>query len=152
MQKRHADKDGLDYFPTPPWATRALLAWLTARGFDLGSLSAWEPACGELHMARPLREQFATVRCSDVQRYCDDHEMIDFRFNAVNEEPVDFVISNPPFNCAEEFIRIGLTKARKGVAMLLRGAFLEGQDRFDTLFGITPPPARSAVRGARCHA
>lgn len=140
MQRRRVAPDSLDYFPTPPFATRALCEFLSqsAPGLVLGDLDVWEPACGELHMARPLGEYFRSVRASDVHRY-GDHEVTDFLFFGDREPVTDWIITNPPFKLADAFIKTALAVATGGVAMLLRGAFLEGQDRYVTLFEQTPP-------------
>lgn len=141
MQQRKVVPGGLDYFPTPPWATRALCRWLNTQGHDLSEMSCWEPACGEMHMVRPLREFFRSVRASDVYRYTDEHELIDFRFSGEFEPPVDLVISNPPFMAAEDFIRVACKVATLGFAMLVRTSFVEGQTRYDQLFSKNPPSA-----------
>jgi hypothetical protein len=139
MQRRRVAPESLDYFPTPPFATRALCRFLGELGHDLPALEAWEPACGEMHMVRPLAEHFAAVRASDVHRYGSEHALIDFTVTGRSEPRTDWVISNPPFVLAEAFIRTGLAVARAGVAMLLRGAFLEGQERCAGLFRDRPP-------------
>lgn len=144
MQRRASTPDVLDYYPTPAWATRALLEFLEfgaspETGFYLNQQECWEPACGEMHMARPLSERFYKVRASDVYRYTDEHEVCDFLFEHRHAEPVDWVITNPPFVLAAEFVEAALRISRIGCAMLLRGAFLEGQERHDTLFKIHPP-------------
>ena len=41
----------------------------------------------------------------------------------------DWIITNPPFNQAEAFIRLAWERARRGVAMLMRAAGLETQGR-----------------------
>jgi len=138
MQRRKVAPDSLDYFPTPPFATRALCEFLQSIGEDLETLSCREPACGEMHMVRPLAEYFGMVLPSDVHRY-GAHPLIDFPLEHRSLERVDWVISNPPFRLAAEFIHAGRAVARHGVAMLLRGAFLEGQERYNSLFGPTPP-------------
>lgn len=140
MQRRRVAPDSLDYFPTPPFATRALCEFLSngAPSLPLDDMRVWEPACGEMHMARPLGEYFGNVRASDVHRY-GDHEVMDFLFFGGQEPETDWIITNPPFNLADAFIKTALTVARGGVAMLLRGAFLEGQDRYVKLFERTPP-------------
>lgn len=138
MQRRRVAPSALDYFPTPPFATRALCEFLEGEGFPLASQSAWEPACGEGHMVRPLAESFATVRASDVHRY-GDHELIDFTVTGHTEPQVDWVITNPPFCLAEPFIGVALDRARIGAAMLVRSAFLEGQTRHQRLYRHTPP-------------
>lgn len=138
MQRRRVAPDSLDYFPTPPFATRALCEFLLAQGEAIGEQRVWEPACGELHMARPLGEYFGSVRASDVHDY-GGHELLDFTFTAESEPSADWVISNPPFRLAELFIATGLRLARRGVAMLVRSAFLEAEGRHDRLFSVTPP-------------
>ena len=54
--KRFADLDGPDFFPTPPWATYALI------DNEKFSGDIWESACGDGAMSRVLAEtglQFA---------------------------------------------------------------------------------------------
>lgn len=138
-QQRREAPDALDYFPTPPFATRALCEFLEQQLGKLGELTAWEPAAGELHMVRPLREFFASVRASDVFAYVDELELIDFTITGSTEPDVDLIATNPPFVLAQEFIETALQKARLGVAMLVRSAFLEGEGRLDELFLQTPP-------------
>jgi len=55
----------------------------------------------------------------------------------------DLVIGNPPYACAEAFVRAGLLLLRDGgqLGFLLRLAFLEGQGRRDGLFKEFPPRA-----------
>lgn len=129
----------LQYFPTPPWATRALCEFLAGQGLQLAELSAWEPACGELHMARPLAEFVDWVKVSDVYRYADGHELLDFVMFGGDEPPVDLVASNPPFPQAQAFIETALGVAKVAVAMLVRGAFLEGERRHASLWSKRPP-------------
>jgi hypothetical protein len=132
------DRGGMetDYYPTPPWATRALIRILDLN-FDLGSV--WEPACGGGHMAEVLAESFQSVLATDLY----DHgyagragDLIDFLSpEAARLGPVDWVITNPPFKLADEFIRVGLERAREGVAVLCRLQFLEGVKRSGLHFG-----------------
>lgn len=139
MQQRQVAPDSLDYFPTPPWATRALCEFLAGEVGYLGALSCWEPACGELHMARPLGEYFGQLRASDVHRYADDHDVLDFALTGRTEPAVDWVITNPPFKLALDFIETASIVARQGFAMLVRSAFLEGADRWRQLWSKNPP-------------
>jgi hypothetical protein len=70
MARRREPPDALDYFPTPPWATRALFRRvLPALGGETIA-SVWEPACGEGHMAEVVTE-FARgqVIASDIFNY-----------------------------------------------------------------------------------
>lgn len=136
MAQRVEVADSLDYFPTPPWATRALIEH--AIGADaVKDMSCLEPACGEGHMARPLAEYFEEVKASDVDDY-GGNTLYDF-LSGTDRRVFDWVITNPPFNRASEFIGEGLRRARVGVAVLVRTTFLEGQARYAGLFRDNPP-------------
>lgn len=135
MQRRLEAPDSLDFFPTPPWAVRALMTHVLA---DVVGGICWEPACGEGHMARPLTEAFDDVHATD----CHDYGfggVHDFLFPGPTPIAPDWVITNPPFRLAPQFIEKALDVARDGCAMLVRTAFLEGNDRFRTLFQPSPP-------------
>src|SRR6185437_3036215 len=47
----------------------------------------------------------------------------------------DWVVTNPPFLKAAEFVERGLEIARRGVAVLCRMAFLESAARYELLHG-----------------
>lgn len=53
MAQRHEAADSADDFPTPPWATRALIEHVIGVEAVRG-LTCLEPACGRGYMARPL--------------------------------------------------------------------------------------------------
>jgi hypothetical protein len=67
--KRIEPKDGPDDFPTPPWATRALVEHVIGDKPALASMSCLEPACGAGHLAKVLKEYFGEVRCADAFHY-----------------------------------------------------------------------------------
>lgn len=136
MQQRHEAADSLDHFPTPPWATRALCEELGGLA-ALRDLTCWEPACAEGHMSQPLAEYFRKVHSSDVH---------DYGFGTVRDflwpgegAPVDWVITNPPFRLAAQFIARAIPLANAGCAFLVRQAFLEGGARYAELFSRAPP-------------
>lgn len=137
MAQRVEPADSRDDFPTPPWATRALLEHVLDKA-AIARLSCLEPACGAGHMARPLSEYFAEVRSADIHPYGFGH-VRDFLTYPYEANAVDWVITNPPFRLAEEFIQRGLTVARQGVAILARTVFLESVGRWNGLFQNTPP-------------
>lgn len=145
MAQRAEPHDSLDFFPTPPWATRALLKHVL--GPDPGE-SVWEPACGTGDMARPLGEYFGRVYASDVFDYSERFEgqarVTDFLLPWAppphfDRHPPDWIITNPPFRLAEQFVLRGLEVARIGVAVLVRSAFLEGGQRWRRLYRDRPP-------------
>lgn len=124
----------LDYFPTPLWAARAGAELVM--GLDPSCKVIREPACGELHMATALGE-YAEVWPSDVYPHSPNVPLIDWLDDdAWPAEPdCDWVMTNPPFGIAEEFVTRGLKRARRGVALLVRMAFLETQGRYDLMMG-----------------
>src|SRR6185312_13067495 len=64
--------NSLDFFPTPPWATRALFEHVFVHLGRKGHCQyqrAWEPACGKGHMAEPLTEYFREVHATDIADY-----------------------------------------------------------------------------------
>ena len=129
MQRRVPGTDHLDFYPTPPWATRALCEWLPA-GANEGV--AWDCACGEHDMVRPLREFFRSVIATDIAPHKGGHEVMDFLWPT--ERRADWIITNPPFALAEQFAQTALLRADQGVALLVRTAFLEGMGRYKRLF------------------
>lgn len=160
MQRRVESRHSLDDFPTPPWATRALIEEVILpntglRPAELRTQNVWEPACGRGHMAAVLAEYFFAVHASDVADYSAgetpaahyrgqtrvaDFLGLDAVPPRIEKSGVDWIITNPPFRLAPEFILRSLAlRPRCGVAMLTRLAFLEGVGRYETLFRPAPP-------------
>lgn len=145
MARRVEPRDSLDFFPTPPWATRALTHLvLPSVGFErhnLRRLTVWDPCCGEGHMAGVLNETFGGVTASDIAEYRTWTrgawpvengllpEKRDFLACADRERRHDMIVINPPFAPALRFIERALDEARIGVAALVRLQFLEGIER-----------------------
>ena len=138
MAQRTEPKDSPDDFPTPPWATRALIKHVLAEETELSSLTCLEPACGAGHMAKVLKEHFGEVRCADAHYY-GYGAIQDFLADPYEYNGVDWVITNPPFRLAEEFVLRSLSIARCGVAILARTVFLESIGRYAGIFRDTPP-------------
>lgn len=139
MGSRVEPDDSLDYFPTPPWATRALLVDVfTHLGRNDRKLTAWEPACGEGHIAEVLREYFADVVASDIHDYGYDGSHVADYLDAV--PGADWIITNPPFEeRAEAFTLKALDDADVGVAMFVRLQWLETVGRYERIFRDRPP-------------
>jgi hypothetical protein len=128
--KRFADLEGPDYFPTPEWATHALTASEKFEG------SIWEPACGDGAMSRVLELTGCPVISTDLFDRGFGDPGVDF-LTATRTE--DNIVTNPPYNSAEAFVKAGLLQSRRKVALLLRLAFVEGANRQRTIFAKTPP-------------
>ena len=139
MAQRREPPDALDYFPTPPWATRALFRHvLPALSVDaIGRV--WEPACGEGHVAAVIAEFAGSpVLASDIYSYGYGTAPHDF----LHDDPLtqaDSIITNPPFSIAREFTVRALDLANGGVAMLVRTQWIEGAGRYKKLFRDRPP-------------
>jgi hypothetical protein len=140
MAQRAEFKGSLDDFPTPPWATRALVEHVVASKASLSSMNCLEPACGRGHMSVALAEYFGKVVSSDVFDYGFGN-VADFLKAKYDNQSFDWVITNPPFKLAEEFIKRSLKIARHGVAMLTRTVFIESVGRYEGLFKPNPPTA-----------
>jgi predicted RNA methylase len=138
MAQRIEAKDSLDDFPTPPWATRALIEHVVGAAGDLRQQSCLEPACGAGHMVKVLAEYFGEVTCFDVHDY-KYAEVANFLTKPLAVNSVDWVVTNPPFRLAEEFVLRALAIARKGVAILARTVFIESVGRHERLYRVHPP-------------
>ena len=136
MAQRHEAADSVDDFPTPPWATRALIEHVIGRERVAGK-TCLEPACGRGYMAEPLRPYFARVLTSDIVDY-GYGDVADF-LSANPPADIDWVITNPPFRLAEDFFHHAMTIANVGVALLVRTVFLEGIGRLERIFSKYPP-------------
>lgn len=128
--KRFADLDGPDFFPTPAWATYALLE--NERFFG----DIWECACGNGAMSEVLKTTGNHIVSSDLYDRGYGEGNNDF---LTSDRSFDNIVTNPPFNAAEGFVNSCLKKSNRKFALLLRLAFLEGSNRQRTLFSVTPP-------------
>lgn len=137
MSQRVEPADSPDDFPTPPWATRALLEHIIDHQ-DTKQMRCLEPACGAGHMAKVLEHYFSEVQSSDAHDY-GFGEVRDFLDSEYAQNEFDWVITNPPFRLAEEFVIRSLDIAKRGVAMLVRSVFLESVGRYNRLFQKYPP-------------
>lgn len=154
-QRTKGSRESLNDFPTPPWATRALMVHVLARlaphpsEGQCNCWSAWEPACGRGIMAEVLAERFPRVHPSDVHDYGKGYAVGSFVGEGADVArwpdgyKPDWIITNPPFKLAEAFIERALREARIGVAMLCRLALMEGGRRHelfkrDPYFAVCP--------------
>lgn len=139
MARRHEPHDSLDFFPTPPWATRALCKYVLFKSsHKISKMAVLDPACGEFDMVRPLSEFFRTAHGSDIHDY-GFGDVDDFLFPGNERAGYHWIITNPPFRLGMQFIIKALETAEAGVAVLVRTAFLEGNERYNELFNKYPP-------------
>lgn len=134
--------DSLDYFPTPPWATRALFehAFVDLPNPADNCWNVWEPACGEGHMAEVLREYCGDVEATDIFDYGYGGRALDFLSEEASNACPDWIITNPPFGeNSIPFVERALDIAQAGVAMFVRLQWLEGVGRYERIFRDRPP-------------
>jgi hypothetical protein len=137
--KRFADLNGPDFFPTPAWATYALLDNEKFEG------AIWECACGNGTMSEVLMTTGNTIISSDLYERGYGETGVDF---LTAERRTSNIVTNPPYNCAEGFVAEGIKKSERKFALLLRLAFLEGANRANTIF-VRHPPSRVWVFSER---
>ena len=142
VARRSSYNETMDFFPTPPYATRALFRyllpafehWETAEAHSI-----WDPACGAGHMSEVFREYgFCQVISSDIEDYGYDRmdEKVPFQHS---KKTADLIVTNPPYGDMAAFVDHGLNKSNVGLALLTRIQFLEGQNRYQNFFKTRPP-------------
>ena len=125
IHKRRA----LDYYPTPPDVTHALMNFLS-----LEPCRIWEPACGDGAMAKVLAEYGHDIFSSDIRETGYGQGGVDF---LATTHEYSAIITNPPFALSEAFIRHALPLAET-VAMLLKSQYWHAAKR-KALFEEYPP-------------
>jgi hypothetical protein len=140
MASRIDRRDSLDFYPTPPWATRALVERaLPHVGVNFDGV-VWEPACGEGHMSDTLAE-YVPVIASDIASYREGQMVQDFLNPGMITPEADWIITNPPFGDRTlQFVFRGLDLAHVGIAMFVRSQWaIEGIERYERIFRPHPP-------------
>ena len=119
-----------DFYPTPPEATIALVQFVR---LERGTV-VWEPAFGEGDMGQALGACGLTVYGTDIR---DGQDFLARDHPDGIDAPFNWIITNPPFSLAEEFIRHA-AKIGKPFAMLLKSQYWHAAKRAQ-LFREIPP-------------
>lgn len=125
-----------DFYRTGAIAVRRLLAVESFPG------CVWEPACGQGDISDVLSQAGLDVLSSDlIDRDYGTGGMREHDFLEAPPFDCAHIITNPPFNLAEEFAHRALSIVPEGgkVAFLCRLAWMEGQRRHKRLFALQPP-------------
>jgi hypothetical protein len=113
-----------DHYPTPTTLTLALLKELPYIG---GAVI--EPCAAEGRIAGVLHAHpgVMSVITNDIDTTMPTHYHEDATDPAATFwlAPADWIVTNPPFNQADQFVWLAWRKARQGVAMLLRLTYME---------------------------
>jgi hypothetical protein len=127
------DRNKTDFYATPPEVTLALLDFLASEG-RIGHDLIWEPACGRGDMANVMSDRGYRVLVSDLHPQIEGLPPTDFLKSSAK---CDWIITNPPFSKATEFITHAL-ELGKPCAFLLKSQFWHAKSRLD-LFRKNPP-------------
>ena len=121
------DRPDTDFYPTPAEVTTALLDYLL---LPLET-TIWEPACGKMHMVKVMVDRGYDVDASDILTGKDFLK---------SDLAADWIITNPPFYLAEQFIRHAHSLEPSGFALLLKSQYWHSSNRLK-LFNEIPPRA-----------
>src|SRR5262249_6008852 len=111
----------LDFYPTPPEATRALLPLIASWPKEI-----LEPCCGAGAISKVLAAAHYDVHSADVADYGYGHTGHDF-FEL--QEATPSIVSNPPFGRAADFIRHAHKIVAQRMALLLKINFWSAKSR-----------------------
>lgn len=150
--KNHKERNRLDYYATP---TIEVVNILDKLNIDFYNTTILEPCIGGGHMADGIDiyldkngyiERVQTIGTDIHNRgyendlwelYCGPD--YDFFSDDYPYDNVDWIIMNPPYSVIEPFTIRALEIAQKGVIMLARLQFLEGEGRFENILKSNPP-------------
>lgn len=127
-----ANRRELDFYPTPAEVTIALMDFLKLNPDEV----IWEPACGTGSMSDVLKQYNWDVISTDVADLGYGTSGVDFISEDARYE-CDVIITNPPFNLSEQFIRKALSIAPV-VAMLLKSQYWHAKKRIILFEECTP--------------
>jgi hypothetical protein len=102
--KRLADLEGPDFFSTPAWATYALIDNKKLEG------DIWESGCGNGAMSNVLAHTGQRIISTDL--FDRGFGEIGEDFLAARRRAAN-IVTNPPYNSAEGFVRSGLSQSTK---------------------------------------
>lgn len=152
--KNHKERDKLDYYATP---TVEVINILEELDIDFLNQTILEPCVGGGHMANGIDnyiitkyqtpEEIKSVRCigTDIKNRGYTNEAweleyeLDFFADDYPYNEADWIIMNPPYGVIEPFTIRALDIAKKGVIMLARLQFLEGEGRYEKILQLNPP-------------
>lgn len=119
--RKNGERDALDFYPTPEYATLALLNHEKFNGNIL------EPACGDGAISKVCESYGFQTYSSDIISRGFGAQADFFELT----QGYDNIITNPPYSCALKFVLQSKRIARAKIAMFLKTVFLEGSNRYE---------------------
>ena len=150
--KNHKERNKLDYYATPTVEVINILEEIEPNFINKSIL---EPCIGGGHMANGIEEYIykqgyiekVQLIGTDIRNrgyendiwelYCGPE--YDFFSDDYPFDDVDWIVMNPPYSVIEPFTIRALEIAKKGIIMLGRLQFLEGEGRFENILKFNPP-------------
>ena len=100
----HYKRNAADFYATPPECTDALLHHF---GWLFQGLTIWEPACGDGAISKVLESRGFDTVSTDLYNRGYGVSGMDF---LKDKGSCESIITNPPFNLAEQFIERAVQK------------------------------------------
>lgn len=142
-RKKESEVSKDDFYSTHPNSVNTFLDELTEKDpvsyYNLSTFPIWEPAAGGGNISKellkrkrvPSGDPWEVVSTDLVDRgFCKGN----INFLEQKNTPCDtinVIMTNPPYKCAEEFIRHAHTFDVKNIIMYLKLTFLEGKKRYE---------------------
>lgn len=148
--KNHKEREALDYYSTP---TEEVTNILNILKIDFSNETILEPCAGGGHMALGIWNYIKehNINCGLICTEIKGKEnpvysdiWVGEKFDFLSDEypcveNIDYIIMNPPYAVIEPFTMKALGIANKGVLMLGRLQFLEGEKRYLNILKDFPP-------------
>lgn len=134
--KKREERKPMDFYPTPAVVTEILIEFLRKVGMLPDGCTVWECACGDGAMCEVLEDYGYSVIGTDIRTDCYGIGGIDF-INTNARNVCDWIITNPPFNVSEKFIRKCLT-LNIPFALLLKSQYWHSMKRYDLFYERKP--------------
>ncbi len=152
-KKNNKEREALDYYATPPAEVTNILETI---GFDFSDSTILEPCAGGGHIIKGIMNYLKEMNCYSSSIIFSDIKHRDGIWNEIgiwdasmpeydflsDDYPynkADYIIMNPPYATIEPFVIRALEIAQKGVLLLGRIQFLEGQSRYNNILKDNPP-------------
>lgn len=117
-----------DFYSTPYSVTEQLLEY---EFFDFKK-TVQDPCCGKMAIVKILNDNFSFVGYNDL--YYENNINTGYDFLSRKDDyyihKSDYIITNPPFSLADQFIQRSKEKAKLKFAMLLPLSYLHGVGRY----------------------
>ena len=142
--KNHKERQKEDYYATP---TTEVFNILDTMGLIISKdETVLEPSCGGGHMLKGIElASLGKIIGTDLhdRGFRDERFELTYGLDYLSDDypydEADYVIMNPPFKLIEPFVIRSLEIAKKGVLMLGRLQFLEGEGRYNNIFADYAP-------------